>query len=182
MAAVSNLRPVSARSFAVFMAVLAAVGLLGFGLISKGNSRIAEGEEVPTPTLPRLFGQGEGSLADYRGRWVLVNVWASWCGPCRTEAPALERFHRAHGGPDFTVLGLDTQDLVGDGRAFVREFGLSYPHLRDGDGEAAHDLGTTGVPESFLVDPEGRLALARPGAIDTSYLRRYVTPKLSSAR
>jgi cytochrome c biogenesis protein CcmG/thiol:disulfide interchange protein DsbE len=164
------------------MAALAAIGLLGFGLISKGNSRIAEGDEVPTSTLPRLDGSGKGSLADYRGRWVLLNVWASWCGPCRSEAPALQRFQRAHGGPDFTVLGLDTRDLVGDGREFVREYGLTYPQLRDGDGEAAHELGTTGVPESFLVDPEGNLALALPGPVDPTFLRRYVAPRLSRAR
>jgi cytochrome c biogenesis protein CcmG/thiol:disulfide interchange protein DsbE len=167
---------VSGRTFAVFMGALAVLGLLGFGLISKGDSRIATGEQVPSPTLPRLDGRGEGSLADYRGGWVLVNIWASWCGPCREEAPALQEFQRRYGGPDFTVLGIDTRDLTGDGRSFVRRFGLTYPQLRDADGDAASELGATGVPESFLVDPEGNLALARLGPLDETYLRRYVAP------
>src|SRR3954451_8031945 len=131
----------SARSFAVFAAVLAVVALLGYGVLSKGEGNLAVGDTAPDKVLPRLEGGGSGSLADYRGRWVLVNFWASWCGPCREEAPALEKFQRRHGGPGFTVVGIDTRDLSGDGRAFVKRFGLSYPQLRDGDGAAAHDFG-----------------------------------------
>jgi len=167
-----------ARSFAAFLAVLALLGLLGFGLLSKGSAGVAIGEPAPAGPLPRLSGSGEGSLADYRGRWVLVNFWASWCDPCREEAPALERLQRARGGPRFTVLGIDTRDLSGDGRAFVREFDLTYPQLRDGDGAAAEEFGTTGVPENFLVDPQGRVRLLRRGPVTEEYLRRYAIPML----
>jgi cytochrome c biogenesis protein CcmG/thiol:disulfide interchange protein DsbE len=173
---------VSARAFASFLAVLAVVGLLTYGLVSKGSSGVSLNEPAPAATLPRLQGTGSSSLAAYRGSWVLVNFWASWCGPCRQEAPALEDFQRAHRGPGFTVVGIDTRDLSDDGRAFVHEFGLSYPQLRDGDGNAAHEFGTTGVPENFLVDPAGKLRLLRHGPVTGDYLKRYVAPLLPEDR
>jgi cytochrome c biogenesis protein CcmG, thiol:disulfide interchange protein DsbE len=162
--------------------VLAVVGLLVFGLAIKGSSGLAVGDPVPTSALPRLQGNGSGSLADYRGRWVLVNFWASWCDPCRAEAPALEKFQREHGGRKFAVLGIDTRDLSGDGRDFVREYRLSYPQLRDGDGDAAHDYGTTGVPETFLVDPSGKLRLHFPGPVSEETLEGSVAPLLPGGK
>jgi cytochrome c biogenesis protein CcmG, thiol:disulfide interchange protein DsbE len=169
---------VSVRSVIAVLAVLAFVGLLTFGLLSKGSSGIALGEVAPSSPLPRLEGGGNGSLADYRGSWVLVNFWASWCVPCREEAPALERFQRRHGDDDFTVLGVDSRDLSGDGRAFVRRFGLSYPQLRDGDGATTHDFGTTGVPENYLVDPQGKVRLLVRGPVSEEYLEGEVAPLL----
>jgi cytochrome c biogenesis protein CcmG/thiol:disulfide interchange protein DsbE len=164
------------------LAVLAVVGLLVFGLVSKGSSGVGLGDAAPTSPLPRLEGEGTGSLTDYRGRWVLVNFWASWCEPCREEAPALERFQREHAGPEFTVLGIDSRDLTSDGLGFVREFELTYPQLRDGDGSAAEDYGTTGVPENFLVDPAGKVRLLVRGPISEEYLREEVAPLLPQGR
>lgn len=172
----------SIRSSIAVLAVLAVVGLLTFGLVSKGSSGVEPGDPAPTGPLPRLEGGGAGSLADHRGRWVLVNFWASWCIPCREEAPALERFQRQHGGPRFTVLGIDSRDLTGDGREFVREYGLTYPQLRDGDGGAADDYGTTGVPENFLIDPQGKVRLLVRGPVSEEYLREEVAPLLAKAK
>lgn len=168
----------SVRSSIAVLAVLAVVGLLVYGLVSKGSSRVAVGERAPSTSLPQLEGGGDGSLAQYEGRWVLVNFWASWCIPCKQEAPALEEFQRQHGGPKFTVLGIDTRDLTDDGREFARRYGLSYPQLRDGDGGAAHGFGTTGVPENFLVDPTGTVRWLLPGPVDGQYLREQVEPFL----
>jgi cytochrome c biogenesis protein CcmG/thiol:disulfide interchange protein DsbE len=164
------------------LAVVAVIGLLVFGLVSKGSSRLALGDPAPSGSLPRLEGGGDGSLAEYRGRWVLVNIWASWCGPCRGEAPALEKFQRRYGSATFTVLGIDSRDLSSDGRQFVRRYGLSYPQLRDGDGAAAHDFGTTGVPENFLVDPRGKVRLLVRGPVDAAYLRSEVAPLIGGVK
>lgn len=162
--------------------MLAVIGLLAYGLLSKGSSGVALGEAAPAAPLPRLEGGGTGSLADYRGRWVLVNFWASWCLPCREEAPALEAFQRRHGGSKFTVVGVDSRDLSGDGIDFVKRYGLSYPQLRDGDGDAAHEFGTTGVPENFLLDPQGRVRLLVRGPVSEDSLREAVVPMLPGGK
>ena len=141
------------------MAVLAVIGLLAFGLIKKGDDPLQAGDSVPETELSSLDGSAQRSLADYRGQWVLVNVWASWCDPCREEAPTLERFYRAHKADDFTVLGIDTQDDSRSADGFIKEFGLTYPQLHDGSGDYADELKTTGVPENFLIDPDGKVAL-----------------------
>jgi cytochrome c biogenesis protein CcmG, thiol:disulfide interchange protein DsbE len=173
---------VSVRSSIAVLGVLALVGLLVFGLVTKGGSRVGVGDPAPDTALPQLEDSGEGSLADYRGRWVLVNFWASWCEPCKQEAPALEEFQRRHRGTGFTVLGIDTRDLTDDGREFVREYELSYPQLRDGDGDFAHEYGTTGVPENFLVDPSGKVQWLLPGPVDEQYLREQVEPFLPKGK
>lgn len=172
----------SVRSSIAVLGVLAVVGLLVFGLVSKGSSGLAVGDAVPDEPLPRLEGEGTRSPADYRGRWVLVNFWASWCIPCREEAPALERFQREHGGPRFTVLGIDSRDLTDDGREFVERYGLSYPQLRDGDGDTAHEYGTTGVPENYLVDPAGKVRLLVHGPVSEEYLQGSVAPLLPKGK
>jgi cytochrome c biogenesis protein CcmG/thiol:disulfide interchange protein DsbE len=172
---------VSARSFAVFIAVAAVIGLLGFGLLSKGETQIAVGEPVPDRELPMLEGGGSGDIADYRGRWVLVNLWASWCGPCRHEAPILERFWKRHRADGVTVLGINVQDNSEDATAFAREYHLTYPQLRSVGDERSSAFGSTGVPENFLVDPEGRLALIWRGPVDERFLREEVLPAIGGA-
>lgn len=162
--------------------MVAVVGLLVYGLASKGSSGLALGEAAPTSPLPQLEGGGTGSLAEYKGSWVLVNIWASWCIPCKQEAPALEKFQRQHAGAHFTVLGIDSRDLSGDGRGFVRRYGLTYPQLRDGDGAAAHEYGTTGVPENFLIDPRGRLQLHVVGPVTEDSLHDEVAPMLPQGK
>lgn len=157
------------------------VGLLVYGLVIKGGSGLEIGDPAPVAELKRLDGEGTGSLADYRGQWVLVNIWASWCVPCRDESPELEEFQQRHGGPKFTVLGVDSSDLSSDGRRFVEEFGLTYPQLHDGDGNYADEFGATGVPESYLVDPQGRVRVIARGAVSQEYLEEEVEPLLPKA-
>jgi cytochrome c biogenesis protein CcmG/thiol:disulfide interchange protein DsbE len=169
----------SARAFAAFIGVLAVVGLLGYGVLSKGKAAVALGEKAPDKVLPRLSRGGTGSIAEYRGKWVLVNFWASWCAPCRKEAPELENFYNQHPAR-FTVLGIDLDDATGDARSFVAKYGLTYPQLRDGDGRERRDAyGMTGFPENFLVDRNGNLALIRRGPITGEYLHQHVAPLIA---
>jgi cytochrome c biogenesis protein CcmG/thiol:disulfide interchange protein DsbE len=171
---------VSARTFAVVIGILALLGLLGYGLLAEGEGTLAVGDPIPETELPVLGGaDGEtGSVADQRGKWVLVNVWASWCVPCRDEAPDIQRFYERHGGQNLEIVGIDTQETAGDGLDFVDEFGLTYPQLHDGPGEFADELKTTGVPENFLVDPEGKIALIQPGPVSEQLLENEVAPRI----
>jgi cytochrome c biogenesis protein CcmG, thiol:disulfide interchange protein DsbE len=166
-----------ARAFAATLGVLAVIGLLAYGLLTKGETSLAVGEPAPDKQLETLNGSGTGEIADYRGKWVFVNFWASWCDPCRNEAPALEDYHQRHRAEGFTVLGIDLGDATGDGRAFVERYGLTYPQLRDGDYRDRQEAyGMTGFPESFLIDPDGNLALIRRGPVTADYLESVVTP------
>jgi DsbE subfamily thiol:disulfide oxidoreductase len=170
--------PMRPRSIITIVVAVAVVALLVFGLLSKGNARIKVGEVAPAPQLPKLNGAGDGSLKEYRGKWVLVNFWASWCEPCRGEAPDLTKFQQEHGGKNFTVVGIDTQDISDDGNKFAKEFGLTYPLLHDGNGDNSHEYGTTGVPENFLLEPNGKVAWETAGPVDEKMLTESVVPFL----
>ena len=171
---------------AAIVGVLALIALLAYGLASNEPDRgieraLAAGERVAAPPLelPRLFGGGRGSLADYRGRVVVLNFWASWCVPCREESPLLQRWHeRISAGGRATVLGVDILDVTDDARGFAREYGLTYPMLRDGDGDSLDDYGVVAYPETFVIDRRGRIAAARRGPVDEAFLREEVLPLL----
>jgi cytochrome c biogenesis protein CcmG/thiol:disulfide interchange protein DsbE len=172
---------VSTRSFLAFLAVLAVVGLLAFGLLSKGATKIAVGDPVPDRVLPALPGPGNGSIAEHRGEWVLVNLWASWCIPCREEAPVLERFYRQRHADETTVVGINVQDNHDDAIAFLDDHPTTYPQLRSVGDERSSAFGSTGVPENFLVDPRGHLALIWRGPVDDRFLRDRVDPLIEGA-
>ena len=103
----------------------------------------------------------------------MLNFWASWCEPCRDESPLLDRWHaRASKGGRGTVLGVDVLDVSDDARDFVREFGLDYPMLRDGEGEVLEPYGVVAYPETFVIDRKGRIAATRRGPVDESSCAR----------
>ena len=153
----------------------------GYVGAEKSVTIIDPAERKPAPEIKGAVLGEDGkqiSTADQLGKVVVLNVWGSWCGPCRAEAPDLQRFQERYGGPGFTVLGIDSRDLTEDGVAFTERFGMTYPQLRDGNGDTAHDYGTTGLPESFLVDPRGKVRLHATGQVDDAYLRDEVAPLL----
>jgi cytochrome c biogenesis protein CcmG/thiol:disulfide interchange protein DsbE len=166
----------SGKTFAAMMGVMAVVALLFFGVLNEGSGSLALGDPAPDTDIPRLGEDGTGRIDEFRGDWVFVNFWASWCEPCRQESPALEKYWNDHRDDGFVMLGIDSRDLTDDALNFIEEFNLTYPMLRDGDGERSEAFAMVGFPESFLVDPEGNLALIRRGPIDTEYMEANVTP------
>ncbi len=172
----------SGKSFAATMAVMAVVALLAFGVISKGGKVLETGEAVPVTSSPALAGDGDPragqteSIRDYRGRWVLLNTWASWCGPCKDEVPDLVAFQDQHAGANFTILGVNSQDGTEDALAFAAKYGINYPSIRDGSGEYADELGMTGVPENVLIDPQGDAAYVRRGPLTAEMLDELILP------
>jgi cytochrome c biogenesis protein CcmG/thiol:disulfide interchange protein DsbE len=126
---------------------------------------LARGQRPPAPAfdLPRFDG-GTLALSSLRGQYVLVNFWASWCIPCRDEAPLLERAWREYRNRGLTVVGVNIQDLEPEARKFIAQFKVSYPNVRDRDGRVSRAYGITGVPESFFIDREGRVVRKFPGA------------------
>jgi cytochrome c biogenesis protein CcmG/thiol:disulfide interchange protein DsbE len=177
---------VSPLSLAVGLAVIALVALLAYGVSSNGPNRsiddaLSKGRRALAPAieLPRLAGSGRQALADYRGKVVLLNVWASWCVPCRQESPLLERWHKRMVAEGGTVLGVDTLDVTGDALDFIKRYGLSYPQLRDRDGETIRRLGVIAYPESFVVDRAGKIAATRRGPVDDAWMRKHVAPLLA---
>jgi cytochrome c biogenesis protein CcmG/thiol:disulfide interchange protein DsbE len=170
---------------AVLCAVVALVALLAYGLASNEPDRkvdlaVQAGQREPAPKieLPKLSGAGTASLADYRGRVVVLNYWASWCDPCRAESPLLERWHRRLARSGATVLGVDVQDVESDARAFATKYDLTYPMLRDGPGDTRDELGILGLPETFVIDRRGRIAAVQRGPVDDEFMREHVAPVL----
>ena len=160
------------------------VGLLTYGVASQGtdttiDAALQQGKRVPAPekALPQLGG-GSGSVRDYEGKVVLVNFWASWCPPCTSELPLLEKTQQRMAKAGGTVLGINTRDATEDAMGFVSKYDLTFPSLRDGAGAYAEEWGLTGYPESFLLDQDGRVAAARRGPIDQQWVDEHVTPLL----
>jgi peroxiredoxin len=97
-------------------------------------------------------------LSALRGRVVLVNVWATWCPPCRDEMPSMERLYRELRGPDFELLGVSEDDGGIDGvRSFARDLGVTFPILYDPQRQVGTRYGVWGYPETFVIDRSGRI-------------------------
>jgi cytochrome c biogenesis protein CcmG, thiol:disulfide interchange protein DsbE len=159
---------------ALLIIVLLVVGLMNQGTATTIDDALETGQRPAAPalTLPVLVSApglppagSEVSLSALRGSVVLLNLWASWCGPCKEEAPVLENIWREYRAKGVTVLGIDIQDLSSDARAFISEFGLTYPSLRDGTDGSKSALEATGVPETYLIDRRGRIALHIAGPV-----------------
>jgi cytochrome c biogenesis protein CcmG/thiol:disulfide interchange protein DsbE len=139
------------------------------------DAQVARGAFPPAPSahmaLPVLGSSRRESLADFRGRVVVINVFASWCDPCRQEAPILAREQRSLAGHDATIVGVTYLDNSNASEQFVRQEHITYPVLRDVSGDFVRSFGTTGVPETFIVNRQGRIqALRRYQLVGNAWL------------
>lgn len=173
----------------VSLAGACVVGLLIYGVAAQSanrtlDERVHRGERPVAPdagrTLPVLGGSGTGSLASLRGKVVLLNFWASWCEPCQAEAPLLEHAQPQLTRHDATVLGVTYLDASPDSEGFVRQFHITYPNLRDDTGAFAHSYGTDQLPESFIIDRQGRVVEISRGEIDEGFIERALALAESS--
>lgn len=167
-----------------------AEGVSEQGYVSGDGSTtiIAEADRVPAPAIVGTTLDGEPfALADLRGAVVVLNVWASWCAPCRAEAPDLQEVASEYEQTAAVqFVGLNTRDSAEAADAFVDRFGLTYPSVVDTDGVlqlAFRDsLPPAAIPSTVVIDPQGRVAARVIGAVDASTLRGLIEPLLPDGR
>lgn len=163
----------------VLLPALAVLALLayGFGREPRYIESPMLGRPAPTFGLT-LFDGGMLRLADLRGKVVFLNFWASWCPPCRAEAPALEAAWRQLEDQGVVFVGVNTQDDEERARAFLDEFGITYPNGRDPGGRIAVDYGVWGLPETFFIGPDGRITYKHIGTLGGA----LIAAKIDEAR
>jgi thiol-disulfide isomerase/thioredoxin len=134
----------------------------------------APAQSYPVPALDG----GTASLAGYRGHVVLVNLWATWCAPCRSETPALEQLYREESPKGLVVLGIDQGESAAAAAAFAKEMKLSYPILLDQDQQYGRAYAAIGLPTSLIVDAKGRIVRGVDGELSLAQMRAAVDPLL----
>ena len=167
--------------------VAALLALLAWKLTQGGSEVTSSLSSGGTPAAPafaleRLDGEGELSLASLRGKPVVLNFWASWCGPCKDEAPILQSSYEKWRADGVAFVGIDVQDFRGDAREFLERYGITYPNVYDGKGSTVGRYGVTGFPETYFVDAEGRVRYRIAGPVESAEevdegIRRTLAPQ-----
>ena len=141
---------------------------------------VARGERPRAPafTLGRLDGNGMVDLRAYRGRVVVVNFWASWCGPCADESAGFERSWHRWQQDVVTFVGVNARDAKSPARTFVRRYGLSFPIVHDGSDGTVRAYGVGAFPATFVVAPDGRVVAHMVGYVEEKQLDREIARAL----
>ncbi len=160
---IQKVRGLNPQSIILIFLIIIGVGIIvllqnkdsSFNLSGKSGLRLMKGVPAPNFTLPDLDGKMV-SLADYKGKVVLLNIWATWCPPCVDEMPSMEKLYQELKGESFEILAVSI-DVSGTKAVlpFMIENKLSFPALTDSKGDIKSLYQTTGVPESFIIDEEG---------------------------
>lgn len=170
---------------AVVLIVAAVILMLAFR--DDGSSDAASDRTIADDFTLETFQGQPVSLSDFKGRYVLVNFWASWCPPCKAEMPGLQAYHQKYRDDGFTVLAVNTSDDPVAAQDYINANGYTFPVVLDDTGNvfqmytyyAIQQYGGSGLPTSYLIGPDGELVKVwKPGAISPADLERDVTPLL----
>ncbi len=193
----SRRRSRSRRQYQVWAGVIAGVGLVllavAIALYARRLDHPAQPKEVPAgpvqnppamvnlpaPELALTTLDGEPvSLADYRGQVLIVNLWATWCPPCKAEMPDLKAYYQEHRDEGLVLVAINVQEPADRVRPFVKAFDLPFPVWLDEAGASMMAFRTQGLPSTFVIDPEGQIRLIWYGRTSRELLEQYVTPLL----
>jgi len=178
--------PSPARFYAMLMigTGLIALGIMLFLLLS-GSASLPAGDEFSTvpvkvdyaaPELNLVDMAGDNvSLQNYVGSVVLVNLWATWCPPCKEEMPALQSFYERHKSDGFILVGINQEETPEVVRPFVADFGLTFPIWLDENYLTQREFNTLSLPSSFVIDRGGQVRLMWVGAVSEKFLEKHVT-------
>jgi cytochrome c biogenesis protein CcmG/thiol:disulfide interchange protein DsbE len=174
----------------IVAAAIAVLALLTFGVTNQSDtssidSLVARGKFPMAPNshvaLPVLGSDKTETLADFRGKVVVLNVYASWCDPCQAEAPVLSAEQQQlikHGA---TLVGITYEDDPQSSEQFDRQYNIHYPVLRDVSGNFVRAFGTTGVPETFVINRQGRIQALEREPVDAAWFQKTL-PQILSER
>jgi peroxiredoxin len=161
---------------------LIVAGILAFAIPAPTEAAEVDASQYAAPDFRLANLDNEQiRLADYRGQYVLVNFWATWCPPCRAELPDLASFYHDHSAGGFTFLAVNEQETAQIASAYLDVNRLDFPVLLDPDGATMERYGVTGLPSSFLIAPNGDIVRRWSGMINRRTLENEVTPLLAAA-
>jgi thiol-disulfide isomerase/thioredoxin len=161
-------------------------GDTNFVMGSDGISTVKKADRSTAPDLSGKTVDGKQlDVADYKGKVVVLNVWGSWCAPCRAEAPNFEKVYKDLGGDDVQFVGINTRDAnTGKALAFEKEFGVTYPSLYDPTGKLMlrfqkGTLNPQAIPSTLVIDRDGKIAARSLAALSEEKLRKMVNPVIA---
>jgi len=171
------------RRWLIPLAAVPVLAVLAYGF--RSDPRAIPSPLVGRPAVAFALTSYEGapmSLETFRGKVVVLNFWASWCYPaCYEEAPVLEAAWRAYRERGLVVVGVDIQDTEPAASRFIKQFGLSFPNAPDPKGKVSIDYGVYGVPETFVIDKQGRIRDKKVGAVTEAYLKAKIQALLQES-
>jgi cytochrome c biogenesis protein CcmG/thiol:disulfide interchange protein DsbE len=174
---------------AAAVALLAAlIGLFARSVLQGSTTVAAElndGQRPAAPnfSLPRLDGHGDVALKSFRGKVVLLNFWASWCPPCRAEAPQFNLIERQYARRGVAVVGVDSQDFASDARTWAHDLHVSYTLVHDSSNDVTNRWGvTSGFPVTFVINRDGSVQKMFVTQVTGEMLQRAIRPLLGGGQ
>lgn len=157
-------------------AVFAVIGLQ----LLRNNATSPTSGPAPDFTMA-LYDGGAFTLSDYRGQWVVVNFWGSWCGPCRDEAPELQSAWEKYQTAGVMVVGVGFRDVESAARKFLQDYNITYPNGNDDGLRITAQYAVTGAPETYIVDPNGHVQAFMIGPLPVGWLDATLSGLLAGA-